>query len=99
MAAVLLLGASSAPGVLASNELMPVRVWAAVPSAVLTMLGLSLLKASHPPAAATMLLVALGCFAPTWQSAGTIVAGVLILAVLGEAIRHVRLDRLPAPSG
>src|SRR5512147_2669855 len=72
MAAVLLLGASSAPGVLATKELVPVRLWAAVLSAVLTMLGLSLLKATHPPAAATMLLVALGGFEPTWRSAGIV---------------------------
>jgi hypothetical protein len=36
---------------------VPVRAWAAVLSAVLTMLGLSLLEAPRPPAA-TMLVVA-----------------------------------------
>ena len=92
MAAVLLLGASSAPGVLATKELAPVRLWAAVLSAVLTMLGLSLLKATHPPAAATMLLVALGSFEPTWRSAGIVTAGVLLLAVLGEGVRYLRRD-------
>ena len=45
-----------------------------------------------------MLLVALGGFEPTWHGAGTIVAGVLILAVLGEGIRSIRLKLLPAPS-
>ncbi len=98
MAAVLLLGASDAPGVLATKELVPVRVWAATLSAALTMAGLTLLKASHPPAAATMLLVALGGFPPTWRSAGTIVAGVLILATLGEAVRYLRREVLPPPS-
>ncbi|MBX6314041.1 MAG: HPP family protein [Isosphaeraceae bacterium] len=97
VAAVLLLGASDAPGVLASKELVPVRVWSATLSAVLTMLGLGLLKASHPPAAATMLLVALGGFSPTWRSAGTIVAGVLILAILGEGVRYLRRNVLPPP--
>ena len=99
MAAVLLLGASSAPGVLATKELVPVRVWAAVLSAVLTMLGLSLLKATHPPAAATMLLVALGGFEPTWRSAGTVTAGVLLLAVLGEGVRYLRRDVFRPPPG
>ena len=97
MAAVLLLGASDAPGVLATKEMVPVRVGAAALSAVLTMLGLSLLKASHPPAAATMLLVALGGFPPTWTSVGTIIAGVLILAILGEAVRYLRRNILPPP--
>jgi len=96
IAAVLVLGAADAPGVMASNELVPVRVWAAALSALLTMAGLSLLDASHPPAAATMLLVALGGFAPTWQSVGTIAAGVLILAVLGEASKFLRLNVFPA---
>ena len=54
------------------------------------MSGLSLLKASHPPAAATMLLVALGGFKPTWHTAATIVVGVLILATLGEGVRYLR---------
>ena len=97
VAAVLLLGASSAPAVLASKELVPVRLWAATLSALLTMLGLGLLKAPHPPAAATMLLVTLGAFPPTWCSAGTIVVGVLILAILGEGVRYLRLDLLPPP--
>jgi hypothetical protein len=92
LAAVLLLGASAAPAVLATKELAAVRVWAAVLSAVLTMLGLSILKASHPPAAATMLLVALGGFEPTWHSVGTIIAGVLIVASLGEGVRYVRRE-------
>lgn len=91
MAAVFLLGASGEPGVLASHQLTPIRVAAAVLSAVLTMIGPSILRASHPPAAATMLLVALGGFPPTWQSVGTIVAGVLILAVFGEGLRYLRL--------
>ena len=97
VAAVLLLGADEAPGVLATGELVPVRVGAAVLSGVLTMLGLGLLRASHPPAAATMLLVALGGFPPTWTSAGTILAGVLILALLGEGARALRRKVLRPP--
>jgi hypothetical protein len=99
VAAVLLLGAQHAPNVLVARELVPLRVWASVLSAVLTMLGLSLLKASHPPAAATMLLVALGGFSPSWKSAGTVMAGVLILAVLGEGVRHLRMHVIKAPEG
>ena len=76
---------------------VPVGVWAAVLSAVLTMLGLSLLKASHPPGAATMLRVALGGFDPNWHTAVTIVAGVLIRAVLGEGVRYLGRDVVKAP--
>jgi hypothetical protein len=99
MAAVWLLGASDAPAVLSSHELAPVRAWAAILSAVFTMLGLSLARASHPPAAATMLLVALGGFSPSWKGAGTIAAGVLILATLGEGARYLRLHVFPPPRG
>jgi uncharacterized membrane protein YphA (DoxX/SURF4 family) len=73
-----------------------VRVWAAVLSAVLTMLGLSLFKASRLPAA-TMLPVALGGFDANWHTAVTIVAGVLILAVLGEGVRYLRREVMKAP--
>lgn len=97
IAAVLVVGASNAPGVLASDILTPVRLEAAVLSAVLTMIGLSLLRASHPPAAATMLLVALGGFPPTWKTASTVLAGVLVLAVLGEGVRYLRLHVLLPP--
>lgn len=95
--AVLLLGADAAPGVLATKEMMPIRVWAALLATALTMLGLSLLKASHPPAAATTLLMALGGFDPTWHDARTIVVGVLILAVLGKGVRYLRREIVPAP--
>jgi CBS-domain-containing membrane protein len=53
--------------VLASKELTPIRVGAAVLAASLGLLGLLLLKASHPPAAATLLLVALGGIPSTWE--------------------------------
>ena len=98
MAAVWLVGAGSAPAVMATGELVAARVWAAALSAVLAMLGMSLLRASHPPAAATMLIVALGGFKPTWQAAGIVAAGVLILAVLDEGVRHLRLKIVPPPS-
>ena len=73
------------------------RVWAGVLSAVLTMLGLSLFKASHLSAAATMLPVALSGFDPNRLTAVTRVAGVLILAVLGEGVRYLRRDVVKAP--
>jgi hypothetical protein len=97
--AVLLLVDPGAPSVLADKELVPGRVWAAALSGVLTMLGLSLLKASHPPAAATMLLVALGGIAPTWRGAGLVVAGVLIVAGIGEGVRYLRRDVFTPPRG
>lgn len=75
---VALVGAQTAPVVLSTQHLTPIRVWAAVLAVGLNVLGGLLLKASHPPAAATTLLVALGGFEMTVQGALTVVAGVII---------------------
>jgi CBS-domain-containing membrane protein len=68
-------------------------VWAAVLAGVLNMVGILFLKASHPPSAATTLLVALGGFKTTWHNAFTITIGVLILAIFGEVLRFLRLGK------
>jgi hypothetical protein len=64
----------------------------------LTLLICLLLKASHPPAAATTLLVALGAI-KTRQDAFNVVAGVLLIAVFGETARRLRLKTAVARSG
>ncbi|HEY9621690.1 MAG TPA: HPP family protein [Crinalium sp.] len=71
--AIALLHANSAPAVLATHHLTAPRVWAAVLAVAFNMLGRILLNASHPPAAATTLLVALGGFPMTWNGVLTIV--------------------------
>jgi hypothetical protein len=96
VAAVLLLGARSAPNPMASGDLTAVRVAAATVASVLTAMGMILLRASHPPAAATTLLVALGAISTPPQILATIV-GVLIVAVAGELVRRYRSDR-PTPA-
>ena len=88
--AVALLGADAAPSPMETGKLDPIRVGAAVLAAVLTMPTLSYLRASHPPAAATMLLVALGGLPPTGRTAGAVAAGVLILAGLGKGCIALR---------
>jgi CBS-domain-containing membrane protein len=89
--AIVLCHANDAPAVLSTHHLTAVRVWATVLAVALNMLGGILLKASHPPAAATTLLVALGGFPLNWQTTLTIVMGVLIVAIVGEGLRHIRL--------
>lgn len=96
--AVFLLGAAQDPSSLADKQVTAARAGAAALSGMLTMAGLSAPKASHPPAAATMLLVALGGFRPNWADAGSVLAGVLILATLGEAVRYVRRNLLVPPA-
>jgi hypothetical protein len=50
-----------------------------------------LLKASHPPAAATTLLVSLGGFKPTISDVTHVVIGVLIVAIAGKILRQIRV--------
>lgn len=92
---VALLGAQTAPAVLLTHQLTSIRVGAAVLAVTLNMLGGLLLKASHPPAAATTLLVALGGFEMNVHGALTVVAGVIIVATAGEALRRIRLQTNP----
>lgn len=89
-AAVALMNSWGAPNVLATHDLTAIRIWAAVIAMVLTSGVIVALRASHPPAGATALLVALGSF-NTWHDAITVVAGVAIVGVLGEILRFVRL--------
>lgn len=96
LAAVALLGAQNAPNPIQTGQLEPVRVAAATLAILLTSLGGIIARASHPPAAATTLLVALGAISKPEQVLATIV-GVLIVAVAGEAVRRTRLDR-PTPA-
>ncbi len=90
-AAVFAVHANSAPAVTGSAELASSRVFAGAIAIALTVLGMLLLRASHPPAASTALLIALGAFRTTLHDAGVLVAGVLLIAVLGELVRRVRL--------
>jgi len=92
-AGVALFDAWNAPAVLTSKELVLVRVAAAVVAMILTISIAPLLRASHPPAAATTLLVALGSL-KTPNDALNVMIGVLIVAVVGEVLRRVRLGEL-----
>jgi hypothetical protein len=92
-AGIALAGAADAPVVLQTGELTTARMVAGVIAVLLTVLAGMLLRASHPPAAATTLLVALGSVA-TLEKAATLMAGVIVLAVIGELVRRVRLQRV-----
>jgi hypothetical protein len=93
LAAVMMAGAQNAPIVLQTGELTAPRVAAATIAVGLTAAVGIILRASHPPAAATTLLVALGSIARPPQILATI-AGVVIVALLAEWIRRIRLDRV-----
>jgi hypothetical protein len=91
-AALTLLNAWAAPVVLQTKELAAIRVAAAVIALMLT-LGLApLVRAGHPPAGATALLVALGSL-QTFTDAVNVICGAAILALIGELLRRVRLSK------
>ena len=79
----------TAPSVLVSHELVPAWVGAATIAVFLTIIINMFLRSSHPPAAATTLLVSLGAFR-TPSQISALIAGVLIIAVVGEILRRIR---------
>jgi HPP family len=94
--AVGVLGAMDAPPATSGTPPSPVRL-GAIALAVGTTIVLQLvLRASHPPAVSTSLLIALGAFPFSVHTAGTVVTGVLLVALPGEVLRRARL---PAPAG
>lgn len=92
---VWIFGAAADPAVLQSGTLTGSRVAAAALAMLLATLVAIPLRASHPPAAATTLLVALGSIS-TGSQALNVVVGAAILAVAGEALRSLRMGKLRA---
>jgi hypothetical protein len=88
---VAMFGANDAPSVFVTHHLVGIRVLASTLALGLAIAGELLLNASHPPAAATVLLITLGGFSASFHSAFVIMAGVLLLSLLGEPLRRLRL--------
>lgn len=84
------LNAWSSPSVMSAGIVSTKRLGAAVIAASLTTLITLILRASQPAALATTLLISLGAM-QTLRDAATIVAGVLIVVLIGEPIRRFRL--------
>ena len=91
-AGIVLAGAATAPSPILDGQLVAPRVLAAAIAMALTIVLSAATHSSHPPATATTLLVALGASA-TLDKAFAILAGVVIVAVAGELLRRVRLER------
>jgi hypothetical protein len=91
---VALFNAWDAPVVLQAKQLVPARVWSAALGLALTMGLAPLARASHPPAGATTLLVALGSLR-TPADALSVMIGATLLGALGEGLRRLRLQRAP----
>jgi hypothetical protein len=95
--AVLLMGAGDSRTLLAGTGIAVARVWASA-FAIATMTAVQpSLKAYHPPAAATVLLVTLGVHRLSWNSAVAMVGGVLVVGILGEWFQRIRLKQQRKP--
>lgn len=88
--AVLAVQAGTEPSVLSSGILTWPRMWASVIALALTLLVQIPLRASHPPAAATAMLIALGGFSLNGRDMLILAAGILLTAALGEGVRRLR---------
>lgn len=86
-AGVAIFAAWQAP-IVPMNDVSPSRLGAATVAIGLTVLVNHLLRAGHPPAAATTLLVALGTFHTAWDAA-LVIIGVVFLVALGTAARRL----------
>ena len=94
-AAIFLTRAWSVPGV--SVHGVPfLRVWAAVVAALLTAFFTLLFKAAQPAALSTTLLISLGLM-QTAQNGLMILAGVVLITLIGEPIRILRLKQIAEP--
>jgi hypothetical protein len=88
--AVYLLHGWAAPNVILTGVVSEERLWAATIAATLTTLVTLVVKAGQPAALATTRLVSLGSM-QTRRDAIAIIAGVLIIAAIGEPVRQYRL--------
>jgi hypothetical protein len=96
--AVLLMGAGESASLLGGSGVSVARVWASA-LAMGTMTAVQpLVKAYHPPAAATVLLVTLGVHHLSWTSAAAMLGGVLVVAAFGEWFQRIRLDQQRKPA-
>lgn len=89
--ALLLLGAGDSAALLSGKAIPVVRVWASALAVSVTALVQPSLRAYHPPAAATALLVTLGVYRMNGKTAIALMAGVLVVALLGEWFQRLRL--------
>jgi hypothetical protein len=94
--AVLLMGAGDAPSFLGSHATSVSRVWASAAAVAVTALVQPSMRAYHPPAAATALLVTLGIYSPSWRTFGSLMAGVLLVALVGEWLQRIRIKEIGA---
>jgi fumarate reductase subunit D len=95
---VALFRAENDPSLLNDLILTSGRMWAAVIAILFTVLIPMLLHASHPPAAATTLLITLGAIKTVTEGIYLMI-GVIILALFGELLRRARIGKMAISKG
>jgi hypothetical protein len=91
--ALLLLNATSAPSLLAAATMSMPRVWASAGALAMVALVQPQLRAYHPPAAATTLLVTSGAYRMTGKTPLALMAGTLLVAIAAELLPRLRAHR------
>jgi hypothetical protein len=89
--AVGLVGAMNTPPATADTPPSPTRLGAIALAVAMTIMLQLVVRASHPPAVSTTLLIALGAFPVSVHTTVTIVIGVVLVAIPGELLRRARL--------
>ncbi len=84
-AALAVTGAMHTPPPIATSVISWQRELASALAVGFTIAGQVPLRAVHPPAAATTLLITLGAINPEWRAIAVIAVGVVMTAILGEA--------------
>ncbi len=92
-AALFLFGAQHELPPMASGVLEFGRVGATALAVGLTIAGQALLRAEHPPAAATTMLLTLGGLTPSMKTVVVIIIGVALVTIFGEAGRWLHPER------
>lgn len=91
--ALLLLNAGAAPSMLATRVVPFPRVWASALAVAMLAMVTPQLKAFHPPAAATALLVTLGAYRMTGKTPLALIGGVVVVAIAAEILQRLRPRR------
>jgi len=91
LAAALVLAALAGhtPPPITSGVLTWQREIAAAVAVTLTFIAQTLLRASHPPAATTALLITLGAINPEWRAILILCTGILLITALGEGAKRI----------
>jgi CBS-domain-containing membrane protein len=87
---VFMLGLSSAPSIFAVHAVSAPRVAAAVLAMALASALELLLRAQHPPGAATTLLAALGSLRLTWHDTFAVLVGSVAVVATAELLKRLR---------